>query len=132
MDDETIDIDGTNYTRKQVDRQTRRIYAVVFQDGEYEDGDAAYGGKLNSELIQIINDTIVTDEPIEEDRLNVMIAEIVTGFRSWIKDNTKSVHPVIIEAFLTDFVPACLEQFFRIEETASPNVGLGNYDPAYG
>jgi len=129
-DNDTIEIDGTQYTQEQIDRQTRRIYRVVFVDGTYGD-DETFGGKLNPDLIKIIQDVIITDQPIEEEILNQMISSIATGFRDWIAENTRAVHPVVIAAFLSDFIPACLEQFFSIEESAPPG-GRFDYDPAYG
>ena len=128
-EDSSIEIEGTNYTKAQIDRQTQRIYDVVFVNGTYAEDDKSYGGKLPPELVEIIRDGIVINEVIEEARMNEIFTDIITKVREWIDSNVKSVHPIVLDVFVTDFVPNCVQQFFTIEEADG---GPSEYDPAYG
>jgi len=128
-EDSSIEIEGTNYTKAQIDRQTQRIYDVVFVNGTYAEDDGSYGGKLHPELVEIIRDGIVINEVIEEARMNEIFTDIITKVREWIGSNVKSVHPIVLDVFVADFVPNCVQQFFTIEEADG---GPSEYDPAYG
>jgi len=125
-EDGSIEIDGTRFSRDQIFRQTQRIFDVVFVEGATK-GDT-YGGLLNPELTEILSTSIPTDVKIDEDALNEIFAEVGRSFAEWIDKNVKSVHPTVIGAFLVDFVPACINRFFSVEQVDGES---HDYDPSY-
>lgn len=126
-DDETIDIDGTSFSRAQVDRQTNRIYEFVFVEPRTDD-DGNYGGRITDEVLNCFHSNLIFDEIVGESAVSEMIAKIVKDLKALIIENV-TVHPFVATAFCQDFVPACMDQFFTIQSSPPP---ASDFDPAYG
>lgn len=128
MTDDSIEIDGTQFTKEQVDRQSRRIYDYVFIDANYDD-EGAYGGKVKPEIMKCFKDHIVFDQVIDEEVVGQMVGRVIEAVSELILENVNAVHPLIARVFSADFVPAAFDQFFFIQSAAAPS---NEFDPAYG
>lgn len=127
-DSDSIDIEGTTFTKQQVDRQTQRIYDFVFIEPNVDD-DGLYGGRVKDSIMGCFHKHLVFDEIVSESSVAEMIHSIIKDVSDLIIENVKSVHPLIVNVFSSDFVPACMEQFFTIQSALPP---ASDYDPAYG
>lgn len=125
---EPIEIDGTTFTKQQVERQTKRIYDFVFIEASAEK-DGSYGGRITEDIMTCFQKNLVFDEVVAETDVTNMLVQITKDLVNLILENVKSVHPLIASAFCHDFVPACMEQFFTIQSTTPPS---SDFDPAYG
>ena len=76
MTDDSIEIDGTQFTKEQVDRQSRRIYDYVFIDANYDE-EGAYGGKVKPEIMKCFKDHIVFDQVIDEEVVGQMVGRVI-------------------------------------------------------
>ncbi len=127
-DSPPIEIDGTQFTKEQVDRQSRRIYEYVFIEADYDD-EGAYGGQVKSEIMDCFREHIVFDEVIDEEIVGRMVGKVIDAVTALILKNVNAVHPLIAKVFSTDFVPAAFDQFFFIQSASAPP---NKFDPAYG
>ena len=126
-EDNSVSVDGTTFTREQVDRQTKRIYEYVFISPTHDE-DGSYGGRVNDDVLDCFQSNLVTDTVLEEDSVATMIQKIIMCVAGKISSNTKAVHPRIAEAFCSDFVPAAFEQFYTLQSAVRP---ADEFDPAY-
>lgn len=125
-DDGGIEIDGTIFNKEQIERQTQRIFDVVFVNGSTVG--ETYGGSLHPDLSEILSSAIPVDVQLEGEHLTEIFEGIGESFGDWIQKNVKSVHPAVIGAFLIDFIPTCISSFFQVEEVTPPS---SDYDPSY-
>ena len=75
-DKDSVSVDGTTFTREQVDRQTKRIYEYVFTSPTHEE-DGSYGGRVNEDVLECFQSNLVTDTVLEEDSVATMIQKII-------------------------------------------------------
>ena len=126
--EEPIEIDGTTFTKQQVDRQTKRIYDFVFVEATAEE-DGSYGGRITEDIMACFQKNLIFDEVVAENAVADMLRGITKDIVELILENVKSVHPLIASAFCHDFVPACMEQFYTIQSAVPP---ASDFEPAYG
>lgn len=127
-DNPPIEIDGTQFTKEQVDRQSRRIYEYVFIEADY-DNEGAYGGQVKPEIMACFKEHIVFDQIIDEEVVAHMVGKVIEAVSALILENVNAVHPLVAKVFSADFVPAAFDQFYSIQSASAPS---GNFDPAYG
>ena len=75
-DEDSVSVDGTTFTREQVDRQTKRIYEYVFTSPTHDE-DGSYGGRVNDDVLDCFQSNLVTDTVLEEDSVATMIQKII-------------------------------------------------------
>jgi len=107
------------FTSAQKKRWGERIKEAVFDSTEdYVDG--SFVGNINSEVLDLIQNNIVTDEVLAVEDYEQRVQTCQHKLIQWIDQKTVGVHILFIMTFVEHFMTVVFSEVFSVTSTDSP------------